>query len=422
MPFHRDTTSTGPENKPKFLSSQAAGYLLHKPGLAALGAILVFAAWSNQASIVLLMGLFLSAAFLAKAWSRLSFIGVTAKRSLSETRVFPGDKVNLTFYVSNRKPLPLPWIQVDDRLPEGLANFPSGSGKEAGLIRRRTALLWYRSVRWSSQVACPNRGFYPLGPLQVTSGDIFGLYSRSLSWNTRDHIIVYPRVFPVQGVPIPPVCPMGNSRTEKRIFQDPTRTIGVREYRPGDSLRNIHWKASARSQGLQVKVLEPTALFKVAFFLGVDTFYEKGILKADSFELGIETVASIACDVMNHGGPAGLFVNTRLADTGQGVSIPPSGDRRQPGNILEALAKTTPSSSEAFPLFLEKERPYLHAGTTVVLAISTLSDDFCQAVLSLRESGHPLLLILIGEQEKAPLTTGVPWMIVQSPIDLLRKG
>jgi uncharacterized protein (DUF58 family) len=187
-------------------------------------------------------------------------------------------------------------------------------------------------------------------------------------------------------------------------------------------LRNIHWKASARSQGLQVKVLEPTALFKVAFFLGVDTFYEKGILKADSFELGIETVASIACDVMNHGGPAGLFVNTRLADTGQGVSIPPSGDRRQPGNILEALAKTTPSSSEAFPLFLEKERPYLHAGTTVVLAISALSDDFWQAVLSLRESGHPLLVILIGEQEKAPLTTGVPWMIVQSPIDLLRKG
>jgi uncharacterized protein (DUF58 family) len=410
-----------PEDKPKLLSSQAAGYLLQKPGLAALGAIMVFAAWSNQAPIVLLMGLFLSVAFFSKAWSRLCFIGVTAGRSLSETRVFPGESVNLTLYVFNRKPLPLPWIQVDDRLPAGLVNDPAQAGMEAGLLRQRAALLWYRSVRWTCPVECSKRGFYSFGPLETTSGDIFGLYSRSLAWNTQDHIIVYPRIFPVRGMPIPPVHPMGNAKTERRIFKDPTRTIGVREYRPGDSLRNIHWKASARALGLQVKVFESTALFKVAVFLGVDTFSQDGSFREDDFELAIDTAASISHDVIEHGGLAGVFVNTRLADTGEGVIITPGGDRRRLGNILEALAKTTSWPSEAFGPFIEKERRSLRAGTTLVLVISRPPDDFQETLLSLKESGYPLLVLFVGEQEELPLMSGVSCLNVRSPMDLERR-
>ena len=420
VPFRRDKNSSQPENKPKALSSKAAGYLFHKPGLAALGAILVVAAWSNLSSIVLLMALFLSAALVAKGWSRLSLMGVTCRRSLNQTRAFPGDTLNLTLHVSNRKPLPLPWIRVDDRLPQGLA--APASSLQDGHISRRAALLWYRSVRWTCTVACTKRGFYPFGPLETTSGDMFGLYSRSMAWNTRQSIIVYPTIFPVRGVPIPPLHPMGNSRTKKRIFQDPTRTIGVREYRPGDSLKNIHWKASARTQGLQVKVFEPTALFKIAFFLGVDTFLQEGSFKEEDFELGINAAASIACDIADHGVPAGLFANTRLADTGQAVGIPPSGDRRQLGNILEALAKTTPSWSAAFGPFVEKERRSLKAGTTLVLVIARPPEDFPALLLSLRQSGYPLLVLLIGAQQEPLPMAGVSWLNVQTPMDLVRNG
>jgi uncharacterized protein (DUF58 family) len=371
---------------------------------------------------VLLMGLFLSAALVAKGWGRLCLLGVACRRSLSGTRVFPGDTVNLTLHVSNRKLLPLPWIQVDDYLPPGLTASSQGLTPENGHLSRRASLLWYRSVRWTCPVECSRRGFYPFGPLKTTSGDIFGLYSRSLAWDTGDHIIVYPRIFPVRGVPIPPAHPMGNSKTERAIFQDPTRTIGVREYRPGDSLKNIHWKASSRTQGLQVKVFEPTALYKVAFFLGVDGFSREGAFKAEEFELGIDAVASLAHAVMDHGGPVGLFLNTSLADTGQGVRIPPSGNRRQLGEILEALAKTTSSCSEAFGSFLEKERRSLQAGTTLVLVISAPPDDFHQTCLSLRESGHPLFVLLIGEQEESFPMDGVSRLNVRSPGDLVRNG
>jgi len=416
-----NSTATSPApNKPKIFSSRAAGQLLHKPGLILFGALFVVAAWSNQTPIVLLMGLFLSAALVAKAWSRLCLLGVSSHRTISESRVFPGDSVKLTLHLVNRKPLPLPWVQVEDHIPAALESHGAGSGAESALVRRSAALLWYRSVRWTYSMECNKRGYYPFGPIEMTSGDIFGLYSCSLALTTEDCIIVYPKIFPVSRVPIPSIHPMGNSRTDKCLFQDPTRAVGVRDYRLGDSLRHIHWKASARAQDLQVKMFEPTTTLKVALFLGVDSFHHEGSFRTDDFELGISAVASIAQDVIDHGGPAGIFVNTRLADSGHGVSLPPSGNRAQLTHVLEALAKVTPSWNEPFANFLERECRSLRAGTTLVFVLSSPPDGLLPLLLSLKESGYKVLVLFVGEQGTIPIMDGIPWLNVKSPMDLWR--
>ena len=82
------------------------------------------------------------------------------------------------------------------------------------------------------------------------------------------------------------------------MFQDPTRPVGVRDYQHGDSLRHVHWKASARLQSLQVKIFEPTTTFKVALFLSVDSFTFNGSFSEDEFELGISVAASLAHHVI----------------------------------------------------------------------------------------------------------------------------
>ncbi len=406
-------------------SSQSAGYLLRKPGLISLGAILVFAAWSNQTPIVTLMGLFLSVALVSKAWSRLCLAGVTCRRFFSETRVFPGEKVKLTLHLANRKPLPLPWVRVDEQIPVSLAGELASEPRpapESGLMRRSAALLWYTSVRWTYTLECDKRGYYPFGPVEVTSGDIFGLYSRSLQWPTKDHIVVYPVIFPEIDISIPSIYPMGNARMQRPIIQDPTRAVGVRDYRLGDSMRHIHWKASARGRGLKVKVFEATTTFKVALFLSVDSFCTEGSFEEEDFELGISAVASIAYHVVDHGGPAGLFVNTRLADSGQAVSIVPSANRGQLADILEALAKTTASWNESFVGFLDKERGSLQAGTTLVLVFRRPPQDLSLLLTSLKESGYKLFVLFVGPQEESPPMAGVPWLNVRSPVDLAGNG
>lgn len=414
------SSSTTRPDKPTKITSQAAGYLLNWPGLLAMAGILVLAAWNGQAPIVVLTSLLFSSAGLAKLWSHLSLARISCRRQLSERRVFPGEKINVKLQVANRKPLPLPWIQVDDEIPQALGGASTLSGERPGsvLIRRSAAMLWYSSVKWKYELPCLKRGYYPLGPTVISSGDIFGLYSRSLKTAMEDHVIVYPRIFPVGRLPIPSQQPLGESRSEYRVFQDPTRPIGVRDYQHGDSLRHVHWKASARLQALQVKIFEPTTTFKVALFLSVDSFTANGSFNEDAFELGISVAASLAHHVVEQGSPAGVFVNTRGVDSDQPVSLVPSGSRDQLTSILEALAKVTASSSVPFEHFLENEQKVLHAGTTVALIFATPPETLPLLLHSLKENGFKLLLFVIGEGEALPWGEGIPVHRVRNAGDL----
>jgi uncharacterized protein (DUF58 family) len=86
-------------DKPTKITSQAAGYLLNWPGLIAMAAILVLAAWNGQAPIVVLTRLLFSAAGLAKLWSHLSIARISCRRQLSERRVFAGEKISVKLQV-----------------------------------------------------------------------------------------------------------------------------------------------------------------------------------------------------------------------------------------------------------------------------------------------------------------------------------
>jgi uncharacterized protein (DUF58 family) len=397
------------QHEPTKVTSQAAGYLLTWPGLLAMAGILVLAAWNGQAPIVVLTSLLFSSAGLAKLWSRLSLTRISCRRQLSERRVFPGEKISVKLQVANRKPLPLPWIQVDDQIPQALGGASTLPGEKPGsvLMRRSAAMLWYSSVKWKYELPCLKRGYYPLGPAVISSGDIFGLYSRSFKAPMEDHVIVYPKIFPVGRLAIPSQQPMGESKTEYRVFQDPTRPVGVRDYQHGDSLRHVHWKASARLQSLQVKIFEPTTTFKVALFLSVDSFTDNGAVHEDLFELGISVAASLAHHVVEQGSPAGVFANTRRVDSDQAVSLAPSSSRDQLTSILEALAKVTPASSGPFELFLENEKKNLHAGATIALILAKPPEALPLLLHSLKGSGFKLMLFFIGEGDALPWGEGI---------------
>ncbi len=232
----------------------------------------------------------------------------------------------------------------------------------------------------------------------LTSGDIFGFYPRSAKVLSEDHMIVYPRIFPLEELGVPPVYPLGENRALQRIFQDPTRALGIRDYRPGDSLKHIHWKASARHSRLNVKVFEFTTNLKVSLLLAVDSFQGKGPQREDTFELAVSTAASIAYYLIENGTPAGLFTNTCLADSGMPAGIPPGGSRDQLIHILEALAKVTLRWNEPFETFLQRERENLPPGSTLIVITAQDPESLPWWMKDLKESGYQLLLLAVGSE------------------------
>ncbi len=411
-----------PPGDSRTIAAQPSGYLLHKGSLYVLGGILFLSAWKGQTGIVILLGLILSAAGLAALWSRLSLVGVRCRRMIGEKRLFQGESTELRVELFNRKPLPLPWVKMDDEIPADLGrNLEPVPANRTGyyLWTRWASVLWYRKVGWKFQIYGKKRGYYRLGPLTASSGDIFGFYPRWRQFPSADHVLVYPRIFPIEHLEVPSLHPMGEARTRRRIFQDPTRPIGLRDYRPQDSLKHIHWKASARRQELQVKVFEPTTTLKVCLFLAGDGYPSDDPQSEEVFELAVSAVASVAHHLIDQGTPVGLISNGCQADSGLEIQIPPGGSRDQLMEILEALAKVSLPARISSGAFLQSQSKSLPSGTTLILAVSRVPESFFRLLRDLKDRGTQLLLLRIGDQQEGGWDGIIPSYSIRKPGDLL---
>lgn len=407
--------------KSKNFSSEPVGYLLGRPGLVVMLVSLVFAAWFGQTTVAMMLGLLLGAAGLSRLWSRYCLSGVSCQRTLDQTRVFPGEKITLKTRLVNRKPLPLPWIQVDDEVPLAFSR-EAHAGPESrpgfGFLSKSSAMLWYSAMSWRQELACEKRGYYRLGPVSVTSGDIFGFYPRTMREPQVEHVIVYPRIFPVTRLALPSVYPLGDSRSERRIFEDPTRNIGIRDYQPEDSLKRIHWKGSARHQRLLSRVYEPTTTLRVALFLAVESFPHHLTAGEAQFELGISTAASIASHLAETNSPVGLFANARLADSAEAAAIPPGSGIGHLIAVLEAMAKLTSSVTAPFEDFLRSQRGRLPWGTTLVFILAQPTLTLGGLLAELKAHGHKVLVIQVGEGARPGSDTGIEWHNVASVLQM----
>lgn len=415
-----ETLNAAPEKSPLF--SQPTGYLLGKLGAIMLFIILFLSARHGQVLLVLLSSLTLSAIGFARLWSHLSLKALSCQLLLGEHRVFPGERIELKLRLVNRKPLPLPWIQVDTPVPNGLSLDDCFSPLAKNTFQHNymshtTPLSWYSSINWRHQLRCDRRGYYPLKPPVVTSGDIFGLYPRSTSQFVTENIIVYPRIFTLAQLGIPLLSPLGETRAERRIFEDPHQTIGVRDYTSQDSFRQIHWKASARRQNLAIKVFEPTTSLKIALFLAIDSFQDGELCNEEDLELGISVAASLANHVVQQHCPIGLFTNTCLADTGKPIKIPPGSSRGQLVRILEALAKTTSLVSSPFEDFLQDERPALPWGTTIIFIISRPPEFLQELIATLKRAGYKTIVLQIGSSQNEDSNRSVAWYNIKHAAD-----
>ncbi len=402
-------------------SSHEASFLFSKIGFITLLAGFLLAVWFNQYLIAIIFGLMFSIAGITHLWSKAAIRRLTCQRTLNTHRIFPGESVDIKLAITNRKPLPLPWVDIDEEIPLKLAqdmSLASATRIGYGLHNLSCSMLWYSETAWEYRLTGNKRGYYTLWPARVTTGDIFGIRPRSITATPADHIIVYPVMYPILKFSIPSLYPVGDMRYERKIFEDPTRIMGIRDYTPHDSPRRIHWKSSARSNGLKVKVFEPTTSLETALFLSVDGFPFTANDDDAAFELGISTAASISRYLIDQGSQTGLYVNTTRADSGDSIRIKGGSSESQLIEILEALAKTTHHHSEAFIDFIQSERRTLPWGTTLIIILSKADDELLALLTHLKESGYRLVVIQVGKGTMRA-SASLHWIEVAGPGDLV---
>jgi len=142
-------------------------------------------------------------------------------------RGFPGETKPVEFRVDGSG-----IATITDRLSEGLAG-------ETTVTRSLPATVSYRATYTA-------RGEQQAGPVEATVTDALGLVAERYTVESRTTVLVYP-----------PVYRLGGQEAFARTFtpehEDRQSFDRLREYVSGDSLRDVHWKSSAKREDLLVK-------------------------------------------------------------------------------------------------------------------------------------------------------------------------
>jgi uncharacterized protein (DUF58 family) len=359
-------------------------------------------------------------AVVSQVWERYCLTGLSYRRALHQTRAFFGEEVPLTVEIVNEKPLPLAWLEIEDTIPgPGLSLAPAHVGPSHIPGRRLLSILlsvrWYERVRRHYRLTCRARGLHAFGPAVLRTGDVFGLGTREMEIPTEDYLLVYPKVVPLDRLGLPASHPFGDVPLRRQwLFEDPMRTVGVREYRPGDNPRRLHWKATARAPGqaLQVKLFEPTTTHRVHVLLNVSTSEQNWSWQGydpEALEAAITTAASVANWAAERDLLIGLSANARLFHSSAAVRIPPSRNPRQLMHIFDALARLVPIPSMAADEFIDLEARDLAFGTTVVMVTAVASDAIINRLRELKRGGHqPVMLLITTAEHPLAALDGLP--------------
>jgi uncharacterized protein (DUF58 family) len=352
--------------------------------------LVILAILTRETFVMVLLYLFVGASLLGRWWSG-QVVNRLAFNRRYDHKAFPGETIPVQLDIHNNSWLPAVWLRVQDLFPIEVA--------DGGGFQQVISLGPNEKTRLSYNLKAHKRGYYSIGPLHVTSGDLLGLSGDRQSEGGSDNLTIYPRVVALTEVKLPSRSPMGTMRHKQPIFEDPTRQIGKRDYQAGDSLRRIDWKATASTGRMQTKLFEPSIALETIIFLNLNLNDYHIRTRFDATELAIVVTASVANWVIAQRQSTGLIANGHdmLSTDSRPVPLTPRKGRGHMMRILEVLARIRAVETDPFPAQLRQQRVRFPWGTTLLVVTGSADAALFDELLQARRSGLNPVLLLCGE-------------------------
>ena len=289
---------------------------------------------------------------------------LVGQRSEVQARVREGQTVTVDVQLTAGRRMAT--LILEERLPSVLGASPRLSLAE---------LAEGESAGNTYQLTCSRRGVYTLGPLVVRWGDPFGLTQRRRTVCDEFEMFVHPRAEPAM------------DRPAARLWEDPPQRppfsrpwpsgldfYGMRAYAPGDDIRNVVWRAYARTGTLLVREAEQGVTDKLRVLVDQDASVHSRGSVSESFETAMRVVASLGL----HHLKAGYTVTTE--GNKEQIARPLRGVGRGGFELLDALAALQPVRSSLIDL-LSRVEPTISNDVELVVVTPRLTLD---AILRMR--------------------------------------
>ena len=263
--------------------------------------------------------------------------------------------------------------------PATVAIQPFGSMRVRTLLPRLRA--GERGTR-AYRLPTTRRGIFDVPPIEVTRRDAFQFFRLSHRFGDVQRIWVYPRILPLRSLPTGSKTPHLEGPSSETSPQGSITFHRLREYVPGDDLRLVHWRSSARLGTLLVKHnVDTSQPFTVVVF-----DQRPGLYTEESFEHAVDVTASVVMMSSARKAP----VELRLTD---GTVL--GGPRvREASPLIDHLTGVGPDAAGSLQDQLLALR-LTRGGTSLIAVTGDLAPDDLLHMVPLRKQFDSVVLISI---------------------------
>ena len=241
-----------------------------------------------------LMGSFLVLLFLGAAWPWLSMKGLSCRISLVDSRTEENEATQIVLEVTNRWPLPAFGLMVSGQFLQNIAD----TDDVIAVALRRVPALSVSRFDWP--IEPKRRGILPNEQPVLSTGFPFNLSTFEKEIEVSGKTIVWPACTSLDGVP-----EFGGSQfnidgvSSTRSGKD-GETIGAREYRHGDSIKNIHWSRTAQFNRMIVRERQSFTQTPISIVVDLVPDHHHGTCNQSTYECAIRIAGTVAKQLHQH--------------------------------------------------------------------------------------------------------------------------
>jgi uncharacterized protein (DUF58 family) len=291
----------------------------------------------DERDLLRLAAFIISLPLLALLLTSRTRFAVRGSRSVDPSRTPVGSPTTVRLELTGASRLPLSGLALEDKVPWTLG----------GSRQFRVHNLAHSGTTLAYTVKPVLRGIHHIGPLQARIGDPFGLseFNRELAEPSR--LVAVPEVFTLTDFPAGfGTADSASSGTAQRQAGHGEDDVMVRQYRQGDDIRRVHWKATARRDELMVRAEEHPWHGGTTVLLDRRSAAHRGSGPHSSLEWAVSAAASIYLHLQQHGKQVEL-----ITEDGQQISNAGRPGQAPGAATLEALAalRSSPRRDLVFP-------------------------------------------------------------------------
>jgi uncharacterized protein (DUF58 family) len=304
-------------------------------------------------------------------------LDVTTERPVD--RLQEGQEFVERISVRNRGWFTKLWLEVEDS-----SSIPGHNATRIITLGPR------ESKTWKTATTCTRRGLFSVGPVRITTGDPFGFFKHTMTYGRPQSVLVYPRATELPNFYVPPAHLPGEGRFRKRTHYVTPNASGVRQYEPGDSFNRIHWRTTARTNQLMVKLFELDPASDIWIILDLEKSVHVGSGDDSTEESSVRVAASIARYF--------LLANRSVGFISYGKRLFVEEAERGAQHytrILEALALATTDGDVPIGTLVTEESKRFGRHTTVVVITPSTEEDWVSSLQFIAQRGVKVATVLL---------------------------